>query len=57
MTSLARMEPAISWTWPSQWTILMTSREPHGSMQEMQHLMAFFMGGDLNLCFGCSVFS
>lgn len=54
MTSEARMVPAISSTWPLQWTILMTSRDPHGSMQEMQHLMAFFMGGALDFCLGFS---
>ncbi|KAM7530591.1 hypothetical protein LguiB_034001 [Lonicera macranthoides] len=41
--SHARIEPLISSTWPFACTIRITSRAPHGRMQEMQHLMVFFM--------------
>lgn len=43
MISLAWIVPLISSTRPLQCTMRITSRAPHGRMQEMQHLMVFFM--------------
>jgi hypothetical protein len=48
MISLARIVPLISSTRPLECTIRITSRAPHGRMQEIQHLMVFFMAS--NLC-------
>ncbi|KAM7505979.1 hypothetical protein LguiB_004883 [Lonicera macranthoides] len=39
----ALIVPLISSTRPFACTILITSRAPHGRMQDMQHLMVFFM--------------
>ena len=43
MISLALILPLISSTLPLQCTMRITSSAPHGRMQEMQHLMVFFM--------------
>lgn len=43
MISLARILPLISSTRPLECTMRITSSAPHGRMQEMQHLMVFFM--------------
>ena len=43
MISLARIVPLISSTRPLECTMRITSKAPHGRMQEMQHLMVFFM--------------
>lgn len=48
MISLAVMVPLISSTWPLECTMRTTSRAPHGRMQEMQHLMVFFMAPSLS---------
>lgn len=48
MISLARILPLISSTRPLECTMRITSSAPHGRMQEMQHLMVFFMAPPLS---------